>query len=53
MNPEEQEKAVIHWRIEGREGHGEPVDRKIAEAWCEDGNKNYGTGTHWLVRVPS
>ncbi len=42
-------KAIIHWKIKGNTGHGDPVDAEMAEVWVKKMNKKYGAGTHWVV----
>ena len=39
--------AVIHWKINGKTGHGSAVPYETAAAWVEIMNKKYGAGTHW------
>jgi hypothetical protein len=41
-------KAVIHWKINRKTGHGSAVEAHIATAWVETMNKKYGAGTHWV-----
>ena len=40
--------AVIHWKINGKAGHGSAIPYKEAESWVERLNDKYGSGTHWL-----
>ena len=40
--------AVIHWEINGKTGHGEPFDARMAAVWVKEMNAKYGAGTHWL-----
>ena len=42
--------AVIHWKISGKTGHGQPIAIDAARACVEEMNKKYGAGTHWLER---
>ena len=42
-------KAIIHWKIKGNFGHGDPIDAEMAEVWVKEMNKKYGAGTHWIV----
>ena len=44
-------RAVIHWKINGKTGHGSPATIDIAQAWLKELNGKYGTGTHWLEYV--
>ena len=57
-------KAVIHWEVDGRTGHGEPVteaDVGVAfnlkegqhsfEGLCRHLNEKHGAGTPWCVLV--
>ena len=43
-------RAIIHWKIKGHTGHGDPIDPAMAEVWVKKMNKKYGAGTHWVVR---
>ena len=39
------------WRINGVQGHGlpfRPDERKLLEAWRDQGNREWGSGTHWI-----
>ena len=40
--------AVIHWKISGKTGHGQPIAIDAARACVEEMNNKYGAGTHWL-----
>jgi hypothetical protein len=40
--------AVIHWKINGRTGHGSPVAIEVAQTAAEEMNNKYGAGTHWV-----
>jgi hypothetical protein len=42
-------KAIIHWKIKGNTGHGDPVDAEMAAVWVKKMNKKYGAGTHWVI----
>ena len=44
-------KAVIHWEVDGRTGHGEPISVGYAVAWVNELNEKHGAGTHWYVLV--
>jgi len=39
--------VVIHWKINGRTGHGNPIDSECAADWITYMNDKYGAGTHW------
>jgi hypothetical protein len=39
---------VVHWSLNGKTGHGLPLDWLTAKAWRDYGNKEHGAGTHWL-----
>ena len=41
-------RAVIHWRIDGKTGHGSAIDLGVAVETVRAMNKKYGAGTHWL-----
>lgn len=44
----------IAWKIRDEEGHGlpfPPEKQKLLEAWCAEGNKNYGPYTHWIEEI--
>jgi len=41
-------KARIHWDINGRVGHSRWLDLEEAVRRVREGNKRFGTGTHWL-----
>ena len=40
--------AVIHWKLNGKTGHGSAIPCEEAEAWVKQLNKKHGAGTHWL-----
>ena len=40
--------AVIHWKINGKSGHGSAIDAAEAEIWVRVMNYKWGSGTHWL-----
>ena len=40
--------AVIHWKIDGKTGHGSAIDVGVAVAVVKAMNEKYGAGTHWL-----
>ena len=42
---------VVHWKINGISGHGRPVNGRVSMAAVEQGNKDYGPGSHWRVEV--
>ena len=44
-------KVVIHWKISDVEGHGQPISRRVANAWVKKMNLEYGQGTHWIEEV--
>ena len=41
--------GVVHWKINGVEGHGMPVVMWLANAWVKGQNNRYGPGSHWVV----
>jgi len=41
-------KAIIYWKIDGKEGHGELILLQEALSWVKAMNKKYGAGTHWI-----
>lgn len=42
--------VVIHWQIDGREGHGEnPVSLDYAASAVSYLNSKFGSDTHWVV----
>ena len=43
--------AVIHWKFNGKTGHGNAVPYETAKAWVEKLNSEHGVGTHWLKRT--
>jgi hypothetical protein len=43
--------AIIHWSIEGIEGHGAPMKEQDAAAWVRFLVDKFGPGTHWYVVV--
>jgi hypothetical protein len=46
------ERAEVHWRLSrSNHGNGKPMAAALAEAVVEEMNKEYGDGTHWVVRV--
>ena len=44
-------KVVIHWKISNVEGYGQPISRRVANAWVNQLNFEYGQGTHWIEEV--
>ena len=40
--------AVIHWEINGKTGHGEPFEARMAAVWVKEMNAKYGDGTNWV-----
>ena len=42
-------KAVIHWKINGKTGHGKALDIPVATGIARAMNKKWGAGTHWVV----
>ena len=42
-------RAIIHWKIKGHTGHGDPIDAEMAKVWVKEMNKKYGAGTHWMI----
>ena len=40
--------AVIHWKIDGKTGHGSAIDLGVAFETVRIMNKKWGAGTHWL-----
>lgn len=40
--------AVIHWKIDGKTGHGSAIDLGVAVETVRAMNKKWGAGTHWL-----
>ena len=43
---------VVHWRVEGRSGHGSPVHRWVASLAIAAMTERYGTGTHRMEQAP-
>ena len=41
-------RAVIHWKINGKTGHGSSIDLGVAVETVKAMNEKYGAGTHWL-----
>lgn len=41
-------KARVHWKVNGRCGNTRVLDKADAELRAEDGNEEYGPGTHWV-----
>jgi hypothetical protein len=41
--------AVIHWKINGKTGHGSVIDSRLAWESIKVMNAKYGPGTHWVV----
>lgn len=39
---------IVHWRLNGTTGHGEPMPYQEAKTWANSLNKDYGPDTHWL-----
>lgn len=44
-------KVVIHWKISDVEGSGQPISRRVANAWVKKMNLEYGQDTHWVEEV--
>ena len=42
---------TVHWRMNGRTGHGSPIPLALAALACEVGNSLHGAGTHWFVEA--
>ncbi len=40
--------GAVHWEINGKTGHGSPIDAGVAIETIKIMNKKYGAGTHWL-----
>jgi len=45
--------AVIHWKINGKTGHGLAIDTGVAVEFARLMNEKYGSGTHWVLFVTS
>jgi hypothetical protein len=46
-------KVVLHWKdtVSGEQGHGEPIDRAVAEAWAEEIRSMSDQYEVWLEEV--
>jgi len=39
---------IVHWKINGKCGHGTPISYVEARDTCKEMNEKYGGGTHWM-----
>lgn len=44
-------KLIVFWKskMTVAEGHGEPIDANLAEAWARHGNATYPELVHWTA----
>jgi hypothetical protein len=43
-------KARVHWKVNGRKGNSRILDLADAEIRADEGNEDYGDGTHWVEK---
>jgi len=51
-----EEKYIVCFKsiATGFTGNGQPISRKLAEAWVKDANKKYGNElSHWIELAPN
>ena len=42
---------IVHWKINGKSGHGTPVSHEVASKFCKTMNERWGEGTHWMEQA--
>tara|TARA_B100000214_G_scaffold162405_1_gene116453 strand:+ start:1323 stop:1463 length:141 start_codon:yes stop_codon:yes gene_type:complete len=43
--------VVIHWKINGKTGHGSAIDLGVAVETVRIMNRKYGAETHWVEMI--